>query len=116
MVYYVALPFTRLEDGLAPGDAVECPSGPAAIRRAEALASDKANAGAVAFSRSGDPNLGEFEDAVILKSFGEVPDDFAAPDRHDPAQGPTERRPGSTAAGRIRSRCGRAPATAADTK
>jgi hypothetical protein len=36
----------------------------------------EANAGAVAFSRSGDPTLGEFEDAVILKTFGEVPEDF----------------------------------------
>jgi hypothetical protein len=33
-------------------------------------------AGAVAFSRSGDPNLGEFEDAVILQTFGDVPEDF----------------------------------------
>jgi hypothetical protein len=32
---------------------------------------------AVAFSRNGDLNLGEFDDAVILKTFGEVPDDFA---------------------------------------
>jgi len=38
---------------------------------------DEANAGAVAFSRSGDPNLGEFDDAVILKTFGQVPGDFA---------------------------------------
>lgn len=80
MICYVALPFTRVEDGLAPGEAAECPSGAAAIRRAKALASDKANAGAVAFSRSGDPNLGEFDDAVILKSFGEVPEDLGAPD------------------------------------
>jgi hypothetical protein len=78
MIYYVALPFTATEGGLAPGQAVECPSGAAAIRRARALASDNANAGAVAFSRSGDPNLGDFEDAVILKTFGQVPDDFAA--------------------------------------
>jgi hypothetical protein len=35
------------------------------------------NVGAVAFSRSGDPNLGEFQAAVILKTFGEVPDDFS---------------------------------------
>jgi hypothetical protein len=33
-------------------------------------------AGAVAFSRQGSPDLGEFEDAVILKVFGDVPDDF----------------------------------------
>jgi hypothetical protein len=77
MIYYVALPFTATEGGLAPGQAVECPSGAAAVRRAQAMSCDKSNAGAVAFSRSGDPNLGEFEDAVILKSFGEVPDDFA---------------------------------------
>jgi hypothetical protein len=77
MIYYVALPFTP-EDrgGLAPGQPVECPSAAAAIRRAEAIARLDANAGAVAFSRRGGHNLGEFDDAVILKAFGEVPDDF----------------------------------------
>jgi hypothetical protein len=24
----------------------------------------------------GDPNIGDFEDAVVLKAYGEVPDDF----------------------------------------
>lgn len=59
MIYYVAMPFTRLveEGGLAPGEAVECPGQGAAIRRAEAMSRDKANVGAVAFSRRGDPNL-----------------------------------------------------------
>jgi hypothetical protein len=55
---------------------VECPTEAAAIRRAETLSRHEPNTGAVAFSRRGDPNLGEFEDAVILKAFGEVPDDF----------------------------------------
>lgn len=63
--------------GLAPGEAVECPSGGAAIRRAQAMASNEVNAGAMAFSRSGDPNLGEFADAVILKTFVQVPEDLA---------------------------------------
>jgi hypothetical protein len=77
MIYYVALPFVSVEGGgLAPGQAVECPHAAAAIRRAEALSRDEANAGAVAFSRNGSPDLGEFDDAVILKTFGEVPDDF----------------------------------------
>jgi hypothetical protein len=40
------------------------------------MSSNDVNAGAVAFSRRGSPDLGEFEDAVILKTFGEVPDDF----------------------------------------
>jgi hypothetical protein len=79
MLYYVAMPFTPVEEGgLAPGQAVECPSGGAAIRRAEVMAREAANAGAVAFSRNGDPHIGEFDDAVVLKAFGEVPDDFSA--------------------------------------
>jgi hypothetical protein len=72
--YCVALPFVHVEGALAPGEAVECPHEGAAIRRAEAIARNEAIAGAVAFSRRGDPNVGEFEDAIILKAFGEVPD------------------------------------------
>jgi hypothetical protein len=79
MIYYVALPFTWVEGGLAPGQAVECPNGAAAIRRAQAMSCVQSNAGAVAFSRSGDPNLGDFDDAEILESFGEVPDDLQVP-------------------------------------
>jgi hypothetical protein len=37
---------------------------------------DKSNAGAIAFSRQGNPDVGGFDDAVVLKVFGEVPDDF----------------------------------------
>jgi hypothetical protein len=76
MVYYVASPFVRVEGGLALGEAVKCPYEAAAIRRAQAMAGSELIAGAVAFSRRGDPDVGEFEDAVILKAFGEVPDDL----------------------------------------
>ena len=77
VTYYVALPFVRSEDGgLAPGQAVECQHSTAAIRRADAMSRDGANAGAVAFSRSGSPDFGEFDEAMMLKTFGNVPDDF----------------------------------------
>ncbi len=77
VTYYVALPFVRRENGsMAPGQAVECPHSAAAIRRADAMSRSEMNAGAVAFSRSGSTELGEFEDAVVLRSFGEVPEDF----------------------------------------
>ena len=33
--------------------------------------------GAVAFSRSGDPMMGEFSDAKLLKAFGNVPSDLS---------------------------------------
>lgn len=77
VTYYVALPFIRTEDGSAPGEAQDCPSEGAAIRRAEVMSRDPANAGAVAFKRAGDPNIGEFSDAVVLKRFGDVSDDLS---------------------------------------
>jgi len=49
------------------------PNERAAIRQAEAMSRDPANAGSLAFKRSGDPSMGNFDDATILKSFGEVP-------------------------------------------
>ena len=73
VTYYVALPFVRTDDGIAPGEAQELPNERAAIRRAEALSRDPVNAGALAFKRSGDPGIGNFDDATILQSFGEVP-------------------------------------------
>ena len=75
VTYYVALPFIRTEDGVAPGEAQECQSEGTPIRRAEGR--DPANAGAVAFKRAGDPNVGEFSDAVVLKKFGDVPEDLS---------------------------------------
>jgi hypothetical protein len=46
--------------------------------RAERLARTEGNIRAVAFSRTGDPGSGEFADSVLLKAFGEVPDDLNA--------------------------------------
>ena len=46
VTYYVALPFIRTEDGTAPGEAQERQSEAAAIRRAEGMSRDPANAGA----------------------------------------------------------------------
>jgi hypothetical protein len=50
----------------------ECQNSHAAIRRAEALSRIAENVGA------GDPAIGEFADAVLLKPFGDVPDDLSA--------------------------------------
>ncbi len=37
---------------------------------------NEVNAGAVALARIDSPDLGDFEDAMILKTFGDVPEDF----------------------------------------
>ncbi|GEC17094.1 hypothetical protein NWI01_29860 [Nitrobacter winogradskyi] len=69
--------FGKGDDGPEPREAVECTSANAAIRSAERMARIEGNVGAVAFSRTGDPGSGEFADAVVLRSFGEVPDDLS---------------------------------------
>ena len=74
VTYYVALAFKRSEEN---GDIVACDpkearSADQAIRMAGSLATEEGHCGAIAFSRTGDPALGDFEDAVILKTIGEV--------------------------------------------
>ena len=51
----------------------ECPNEHSAVRQAEAMSRKPPNVGALAFKRTGDPNLGNFGDATVLKTFGEVP-------------------------------------------
>jgi hypothetical protein len=71
VTYYVVVPFDRDETGdLIVGEAKEVPSAAAAERHAQSIA--RTHAGAVAFSRTGDPSIGEFHDAVVLAQFGEV--------------------------------------------
>ena len=77
VIYYTALPFVRLENGgLVPGEAVECPHSSAVMRRADAMVHNEANAGAVALARINGAARGDFEDAMILKAFGDVPENF----------------------------------------
>ena len=71
VTYHVVIAFDRDAEGdLKPGEAREVLSPTVAERRARALALE--HAGALAFSRTGDPTTGEFQDAMILAQFGEV--------------------------------------------
>jgi hypothetical protein len=78
VTYYVALPFVAADDGVAAGEPVECFNPNAAVMRAEALSRKEGHVGAVAFSRTGDPAIGEFGDAKVIRKFGDVPDDLSA--------------------------------------
>jgi hypothetical protein len=74
MTYYVALAFMKFDHD---GDIVACDpkeawSSDQAIRMASSLEKVDGHCGAVAFSRTGDPALGDFDDAVILKTVCEV--------------------------------------------
>lgn len=76
VTYYVALPFVKTEDGSTPGEAKECQSASEAARKAEVMSRDPLNEGALAFMRTGDPSLGSFADAKILRAFGLVPENL----------------------------------------
>jgi hypothetical protein len=75
VTYYVALAFRKTEDdggGIVACDPREVRSSEQASRMAASLAAEAGHSGAIAFSRTRDPALGDFEDAVILKTVGEV--------------------------------------------
>jgi hypothetical protein len=71
VTYYVVVHFDWDETGvLVAGEGQEAPSAFSAERKARSLALQ--HAGAIAFSRTGDPSIGEFQDAVVVAQFGEV--------------------------------------------
>ena len=78
VTYYVALPFVATKDGIAPGEAIQCPNPNLAVMRAEAFSCKHGYVGALAFSRTGDPATGDFRDAKIIRKFGDVPGDLSA--------------------------------------
>ena len=78
VTYYVALPFLQDDSGdMVAGNAEECQSASTALRRAEMLSRTPGSIGAIAFSRTGDPMIGEFGDAKLMRKFGNVPDDLS---------------------------------------
>jgi hypothetical protein len=73
--YYAVLPFEIGPRGkLMEGQAVPATSGDHAVRLAHRM--EPRVAGAVAFSRTGDPETGDWDDAVILVVLGAVPPDL----------------------------------------
>jgi hypothetical protein len=79
VTYYVAMPFLTDDDGSpVAGAAEECQNSAAALRRADMALYVRQHFGAIAFSRSGDPVTGEFGDARLIRTFGNVPEDLGA--------------------------------------
>ncbi len=72
VTYCVVVPFSRDDEGnLVPGEAKEAPNGELARRRAQGAVAG-GSVGAIAFSRTGDPESGDFADAVVIATYGEV--------------------------------------------
>ena len=78
ITYFVALPFDVADGSVVVGEPIECLGPAAAIERAQGLWKALGHTGAIAFSRKGDPATGDFSDATVLRTFGDVPDDLSA--------------------------------------
>jgi len=81
ITYYVVLPFIKTEEGdLFAIEAEEAPDAAKAKFRAYNMTGKKRGddmiVGAIAFSRTGDLQFGDFDDAVVLERYGETPEDF----------------------------------------
>lgn len=72
---FVVQAFELKRKRLVPGSRDVAPTGPGALKRAEALA--RRLPGAAALSITADEETGELHAATILGTFGEMPDDFA---------------------------------------
>ena len=71
VTYYVVIPFSRDDEGnLIPGEPKEAPNGDRARRLAQGMA--EKHAGAITFSRTGDPDQGDFEEGQVIAVNGAV--------------------------------------------
>ena len=76
ITFFVALPFDFADGGIAAGEPIECTSPAAAIERAEGLWKIFGHAGAVAFVRTTDFEIGKFNFKHVLRRFGQVTDEY----------------------------------------
>lgn len=75
---FAALAFLQGDAGEPlTGEPIECRNPVMAIRRAEVLSRQPHVIGAIAFSRNGDRSIGQNSDTVVLRKFGDVPEDLS---------------------------------------
>jgi hypothetical protein len=73
---FMVVPFDYSDSGIVAGEPIGCPSPAAAIERARGLWKTFGHAGAIAFSRTTDFEIGKFDAKRILQRFGQVPNEF----------------------------------------
>ena len=76
ITFFVALPFNFVDGGIAAGEPIECASPGAAIESAQGLWRIFGHAGAIAFVRTTDFEIGKFNDKHVLRRFGQVTDEY----------------------------------------
>jgi hypothetical protein len=77
---FIALAFDLNDDGFVPAESVDCASPSLAIQTAQGQWKLFGHAGAVAFSRTSDFEQGKFDHRLVLRRFGQVPDEYVNED------------------------------------
>jgi len=73
ITWHAAVPIARRDDGaILTDDAIECASPEAAVECARQMAGLPQYVGAVAYTRTGYPDIGWYEPAEILGRFGGI--------------------------------------------
>ena len=74
ITHFMVVPFDYVDGRVVAGEPIKCP-GPAAaaIERAQGLWKTFGHAGAIAFSRTTDLEIGKFNARHVLRQFGQVP-------------------------------------------
>ncbi len=73
---HVVQAFEQQEDGIVAAEPKSCPSASSARSLAARLA--HTHVGVIAWSRTGEPELGDWQPAVELVRSGTIPDEFEA--------------------------------------
>lgn len=76
IIQFEVVPFDYVGDNIVAGEPIRCPTPAAAIDRAQGLWKTFGHAGAIAFSRSSDFEIGKFDAKHILRRFGQVPSEY----------------------------------------
>jgi hypothetical protein len=73
---FMVVPCDYADGVIVAGEPVSCPNPADAIQRAQGLWKTFGHAGAVAFSRTSDFEIGMFNVRKVLRRFGQVPSEY----------------------------------------
>jgi hypothetical protein len=73
---FIVVPYDYADGVIVAGEPITCPSPVDAIQRAQGLWKTFGHAGAVAFSRTSDFEMGVFNVRKVLRRFGQVPSEY----------------------------------------
>ncbi|MGO8913408.1 MAG: hypothetical protein ACLQDM_29350 [Bradyrhizobium sp.] len=76
ITHFMVVPFDYVGDDIVAGEPVSCSGPDAAIQQAQGLWKTFGHAGAIAFSRTSDFEIGKFDAKHILRRFGQVPAEY----------------------------------------